>query len=102
MARILAYTSPATGHVFPLVPGLLALRERGHEVLLLSPAEHVDDVRAAGVDAAPLDPRVAAVGVHDYEGTRGSSSRARPSTRATSSSPRRPSRACGTSRCGSS
>jgi UDP:flavonoid glycosyltransferase YjiC (YdhE family) len=67
MARILAYTSPATGHVFPLVPGLLALRERGHEVLLLSPAEHVDDVRAAGVDAAPLDPRVAAVGVHDYE-----------------------------------
>ena len=35
MARILAFTSPATGHVFPLVPGLLALRERGHEVTLL-------------------------------------------------------------------
>ena len=26
MARILAYTSPAAGHLFPLVPGLLALR----------------------------------------------------------------------------
>ena len=24
MARILAYTSPAAGHLFPLVPGLLA------------------------------------------------------------------------------
>jgi MGT family glycosyltransferase len=67
MARILAYTSPATGHVFPLVPGLLALRERGHEVMLLSPAEHVAQLRAAGIDAAPLDPRIEAVPVADYE-----------------------------------
>jgi MGT family glycosyltransferase len=67
MARILAYTSPATGHVFPLVPGLLALGERGHQVTLLSPAEHVGQLRAAGLDAAPLDPRIEAVSIGDYE-----------------------------------
>src|SRR5215218_7062371 len=67
MARFLAYTSPAAGHLFPLVPGLLALRDRGHDVRVLAPAEHLDAVRAAGVDAAELDPRVAAVEVRDYE-----------------------------------
>ena len=30
MARILAYTPPALGHVFPLVPGLLEMQRRGH------------------------------------------------------------------------
>ena len=39
MARFLAYTSPATGHLFPLVPGLLELIERGHEVRLYGPAD---------------------------------------------------------------
>src|SRR4051794_12534027 len=67
MARFLAYTSPAAGHLFPLVPGLLALAERGHAVRVLGPAEHVDAVRAAGLEAQPLDPGIAAVEVHDYE-----------------------------------
>ena len=66
MARILAYTTPATGHVYPLVPGLLALRERGHEVRLIGSAEHVDELRAAGLDAMAVDPR-AAEAVTDYE-----------------------------------
>jgi MGT family glycosyltransferase len=66
MARILAYTTPATGHVFPLVPGLLALRERGHEVKLIASAEHVEALRAAGVDADAVDPRTTKV-ITDYE-----------------------------------
>jgi hypothetical protein len=49
MARILAYTTPATGHVFPLVPGLLALSGRGHEVKLVASPEHVGELRAAGL-----------------------------------------------------
>src|SRR5256885_1695183 len=32
MARYLVYTSPARGHVYPLVPTLEELRRRGHEV----------------------------------------------------------------------
>src|SRR3954470_1758020 len=71
MARFLAYTSPATGHLFPLVPGLLALVARGHEVRLYGPLEHLDAVREAGLDARPLDPRVTAVEIRDFEAKRG-------------------------------
>src|SRR3954470_21697101 len=67
MATILAYTSPAAGHLFPLVPGLLALQERGHDVHLLAPAGHVEDVRAAGLDAQPMEPR-GPIGIKDYDG----------------------------------
>ena len=30
MARYLAYTSPARGHLYPIVPTLRELRRRGH------------------------------------------------------------------------
>jgi MGT family glycosyltransferase len=67
MATILAYTYPAAGHLFPLVPGLLELQARGHDVHLLAPAEHVGHVRAAGLDAQPMDERPE-VAVKDYDG----------------------------------
>ena len=50
MARILAYTSPARGHLFPLTPILGELRRRGHEIVLRTLACEVDqnaDVRKA-------------------------------------------------------
>jgi MGT family glycosyltransferase len=59
MARILAYTPPATGHVFPLVPGLLALRDRGHHVHVRTSPRVVDVLRRSGLDASPAAPAVA-------------------------------------------
>jgi MGT family glycosyltransferase len=70
MARILAYTAPAAGHLFPLVPGLLALRERGHHIHVRTQAEHVDAVRAAGLSADAVDPVILEVPVRDYEARR--------------------------------
>lgn len=67
MSTFLAYTAPAAGHVFPLVPGLLALRERGHHVHLRTAAALVPALRAAGLDAEPVDPAVEAVRVGDHE-----------------------------------
>ena len=32
MSRYLAYTTPARGHLYPIVPTLVQLRRRGHEV----------------------------------------------------------------------
>jgi UDP:flavonoid glycosyltransferase YjiC (YdhE family) len=49
MATFLAYTSPAAGHLFPLVPGLLALQARGHDVHLRADPAHVAAARAAGL-----------------------------------------------------
>src|SRR3954468_18462357 len=67
MATILAYTSPAAGHLFPVVPGLLALQERGHRVYVRTAPDLVDAARAVGLDAEPVDPRILEVEVRDYE-----------------------------------
>ena len=61
MATFLAYTSPAAGHAFPLVPGLLSLQARGHDVHLRTAPELVDAIRAAGLCAAPVDERIPAM-----------------------------------------
>lgn len=48
MTRVLAYTSPASGHLFPLVPALEALRDRGHDVHLRTLSSRVDAMRSLG------------------------------------------------------
>jgi UDP:flavonoid glycosyltransferase YjiC (YdhE family) len=67
MATFLAYTTPAAGHLFPIVPGLLALRARGHGVHVRTAASLVGVARDAGLRAEALDPRVEAITepVHD-------------------------------------
>lgn len=66
MARILAYTSPARGHLFPIVPVLEELRSRGHEVALRTLASQVEVMRGLGFDAAPIDPAIEAIEHDDY------------------------------------
>jgi len=66
MARILAYTSPALGHLFPLAPILLELQRRGHAVALRTLAAGVARMRDAGLDAAPIDGRIEAIALDDY------------------------------------
>ncbi|MGK2877982.1 MAG: glycosyltransferase [Solirubrobacterales bacterium] len=71
MARILAYTSPARGHLYPVMPILLELVERGHEVALRTLASEVPLARELGIDAAPIDPQIEAI-EHDDFGAKGS------------------------------
>jgi MGT family glycosyltransferase len=54
MARYLAYTSPARGHLYPIVPTLEALRERGHSVAVRTLASEVSLMTECGFDAAPI------------------------------------------------
>ncbi len=58
MARILAYTSPAIGHLFPMTPLLLELRRRGHDVHLRTLEQHVELMRSLGLSAEPIDARI--------------------------------------------
>jgi UDP:flavonoid glycosyltransferase YjiC (YdhE family) len=62
--RVLAYTSPARGHLNPMMGALLELRRRGAEVHVRTLSSQVDALRAAGLEAAPLSPAVEAI-VHD-------------------------------------
>lgn len=52
--RVLVTTAPLHGHFFPMVPLAWALRSAGHEVLVGSTANFLDDVAAAGLPAVPV------------------------------------------------
>jgi UDP:flavonoid glycosyltransferase YjiC (YdhE family) len=61
MAVILAYGSPALGHLFPLAALLSELAERGHHVHLQTMSGGINDMRAAGIHAEPVDTRIEAI-----------------------------------------
>lgn len=67
MARYLAYTSPARGHLYPIVPTLQELSDRGHEVHVRTLASEVDPLRALGLHAAPIATAIEATPLLDYE-----------------------------------
>jgi MGT family glycosyltransferase len=62
--KVLAYTSPARGHLTPMMGPLLELRRRGAEVHVRTLAASLEMVRAAGLEAGPIAPSIEAV-VHD-------------------------------------
>ena len=67
MARYLAYTSPARGHLYPIVPTLQELRRRGHEVVVRTLASEVDEMRGLGFEAAAMDPAIERREISDWQ-----------------------------------
>ncbi|MGH1565490.1 glycosyltransferase [Mumia sp. DW29H23] len=66
MSTVLAYTSPAKGHLFPLVPVLLTLRDRGHDVHVRTLDALVPELCALGLHADGLHPATSTVEADDY------------------------------------
>ena len=64
--RILVYTSPARGHLYPVVPIVQELQRRGHELALRTLASQVELVRTLNIDATPIAEQVEAVELDDY------------------------------------
>jgi len=62
--RVLAYTSPARGHLNPMMGPLLELRRRGAEVHVRTLSSQVESVRAAGIECEPIAAGAEAI-VHD-------------------------------------
>jgi MGT family glycosyltransferase len=58
MARYLVYTSPARGHLYPIVPTLEELRRRGHEVVVRTLPSEVELLRNLGFEAEAIDPAI--------------------------------------------
>jgi MGT family glycosyltransferase len=65
--RVLAYTSPARGHLTPMMGPLLELKRRGAEVHVRTLAAGVENVRAAGIEAEPIAPAIEEVAHDDHE-----------------------------------
>jgi MGT family glycosyltransferase len=68
VSRILAYTSPARGHLYPLTSVLLELRDRGHEVTVRTLASEVAMLEGLGLAAAAIDPAIEAIELGDWRG----------------------------------
>jgi MGT family glycosyltransferase len=66
LSRILAYTSPAHGHLFPAVAVLAELRRRGHEVAIRTLAGEVGAMGALGFEAAPIAAEIEALEMEDW------------------------------------
>jgi MGT family glycosyltransferase len=67
MARILAYTTPARGHLYPLVPILDELAGRGHEIAVRTLASQVPLMQDRGFAAASISPQIEALPHDDYQ-----------------------------------
>jgi MGT family glycosyltransferase len=67
MARLLAYTAPASGHVFPSTTLLIELHRRGHDVHVRTRASDVEDLSELGLRAGPVDSRIEALELDDWK-----------------------------------
>lgn len=66
--KILAYTSPARGHLYPLVPVLDELGRRGHEIAVRTLASEVGLMADRGFDAGPIASAIEEITHDDYRG----------------------------------
>ena len=66
MARILVYTSPARGHLYPALGVALELKRRGHQVHVRTLAAEVDRVRRLGLGADAIAEEVEAREMNDW------------------------------------
>lgn len=66
MATVLAYTSPALGHLLPMSALLAELCGRGHEVHIRTLASGVGIAQGFGFTAARIDPRIEAILLDDW------------------------------------
>lgn len=66
MASILIYTSPARGHLFPVLGGGLELASRGHQVCVMTLSGEVERVRSLGLAAKPIAAEVEARVLDDW------------------------------------
>lgn len=64
--KVLAYTSPARGHLYPLIPILDELARRGHSIALRTLASQVPLACRRGFDAAAIDPSIEAIEHDDH------------------------------------
>ncbi|OBK21670.1 glycosyl transferase [Mycobacterium asiaticum] len=69
MATILAYTSPALGHLLPVSALLSELDGRGHEIHVRTLADGVPTAEGLGFSAGAIDPRIEQIELDDWKAT---------------------------------
>ncbi|WP_069163290.1 glycosyltransferase [Nocardia altamirensis] len=69
MTKILAFTSPAKGHLYPVAPVLAELVSRGHDVTVLTMPDSEEALQQFGIAVRALPPALANDTLHDWATT---------------------------------
>src|ERR1700749_67666 len=69
MATILAYTSPALGHLLPISALLSELSRRGHVIHLRTLSTGVEIGQRLGFTTEAIDPRIERIELDDWKAT---------------------------------
>jgi MGT family glycosyltransferase len=64
--KVLAYTSPARGHLYPVTPIMAELTARGHHTHLYGLADELAHLEPLGVECSPIDPVVEGIEIADW------------------------------------
>jgi UDP:flavonoid glycosyltransferase YjiC (YdhE family) len=64
--RVLAYTSPARGHLYPAVPIMAELARRGHSATLYSLTGELEQLAPLGIEGHAIDPAIERIEIEDY------------------------------------
>ncbi|MBT9557330.1 MAG: glycosyltransferase [Myxococcales bacterium] len=67
MSTVLVYTSPARGHLYPLLPTLLELKARGHRVHVRTLSGEVAGLLRLGIEASPILPSIEGTELDDWK-----------------------------------
>ncbi len=66
MAKILVFTSPAKGHLYPITPALAELVQRGHQVTVVTLPGSERSLRPLGITVRPLPAELAEDTLDDW------------------------------------
>ena len=69
MSTFLIYTSPACGHLYPIMDVAIALRDAGHRVVVQTLADQRHHLEALGLEHRPIAAEVEALTLDDYQGS---------------------------------
>jgi UDP:flavonoid glycosyltransferase YjiC (YdhE family) len=64
--KLLAYTSPARGHLYPVVPILSELAARGHRASVVALSGELEQLARIGVEGVPIDDAVERIEIEDW------------------------------------
>jgi UDP:flavonoid glycosyltransferase YjiC (YdhE family) len=64
--RVLTYTSPARGHLYPAVPIVAELAARGHRTAIVALAGELEHLAGIGIEGWAIDPAVERVEIEDW------------------------------------
>jgi MGT family glycosyltransferase len=67
MSTVLIYTSPARGHLYPVMDVAIALKDAGHAVTIQTLAGEAGRLEAAGIAHRPIAPAIEALPLRDHE-----------------------------------